>query len=201
MGALGLIGVWALMLPQQIPGKPLVVANQSNGSPAFGLNQLVIALSMNPLRQVHFEEHFVSHVLTKPITKTGRLSYSPPSRFAKHIVTPLEESFVVEEDTLYYENKSRGISQALSLQDYPPLQALIEGLRSIFSGDLKKLQRHYDTDLSGTAGQWVLTMVPHEEDTQQSVKFIRLKGMGNYMKEIEIHEPNGDFSTLLLKES
>lgn len=197
---MGVIWVGPLILPEMVTGIQAPEVANSEGSKKFTLEQLTKSLSLNPIHQVQFEEIYVSHFLTTPIKKSGRLNYTPPSRFEKHIVTPTKESFVIDEDTVQYNNISQGVNQTLSLQDVPPLQVLITGLRSIFSGDLTSLQRYYQTELNGTTHQWVLTMVPLDEEIQESVKFIRLKGIKSQINEIEIHESNGDHSTLLLKE-
>jgi len=197
---LGVIWFGPLILPEMVAGNQHPAVANADGSNKFTLEQLTKSLSLNPIHQVQFEEIYISHFLTTPIKKSGRLSYTAPSRFEKHIVTPTEESFVIDEDTVQYENITQGVNQTLSLQDFPPLQVLIKGLRSIFSGDLTTLQRYFQTELNGTHHQWVLTIVPLEEEIQESVKFIRLRGRGNQIKEIEIHESNGDHSTLLLRE-
>ena len=170
------------------------------GSTMFTLEQLTQSLSLQPLHHVQFEESYYSHLLTAPIQKSGRLSYEAPSRFEKHIATPMEESFIVDGDTVHYENKPQGVTQTLSLQDYPPLQVFIEGLRSIISGDLRTLQRFYRTELKGTKKQWVLRIVPIEQEIQESVESIQFRGKGGQIQEIEIRETNGDYSSLHLKE-
>lgn len=169
-------------------------------STEFTLAQLTTLLSLNPIHQVQFEEVYVSRFLTTPIKKSGRLKYTPPSEFEKHIVTPTEEIFVINDDTVQYENLTQGLTKSLSLQDVPPLQVLITGLRSIFSGDLTTLQQHYIIELDGTRHRWTLTMTPREETIQESVRSLCLRGMKHHVKEIEIRESNGDYSRLFLKE-
>jgi outer membrane lipoprotein-sorting protein len=166
----------------------------------FTLAQLTTLLSLNPIHQAQFEEVYVSRFLTTPIKKSGRLRYTPPSEFEKHIVTPTEEIFVINEDTVQYENLTQGVTQSLSLQDAPPLQVLITGLRSIFSGDLTTLQQHYIIELDGTRHLWTLTMTPRDEKIQESVLSLCLRGMNQHITEIEIQESNGDHSTLFLQE-
>jgi len=197
---LGVIWFGPLILPEMVAGNQHPAVANADGSNKFTLEQLTKSLSLNPIHQVQFEEIYISHFLTTPIKKSGRLSYTAPSRFEKHIISPTEESFVIDEDTVQYNNITQGVNQTLSLQDVPPLQVLITGLRSIFSGDLITLQRFYQTELNGTRHQWVLTMVPLDEEIQESVLFIRLRGIKIQIKEIEIQESNGDNSTLFLKE-
>lgn len=196
----GVIWVGTFIPPGALAEKQNLEANYSKLSDELTLAQLTTSLSLNPIHQVHFEESYVSHLLTSPVKKLGWLSYAAPSRFEKHITKPVQESFIVDQETVLYENTTQGITQSLSLQDFPPLQVLIDGLRSIFSGDLNTLRRLYRTELSGTNQQWVLTLVPLKEDIRESVKLIRLSGSGEQIKEIEIREANGDYSTLLLTE-
>jgi outer membrane lipoprotein-sorting protein len=197
---LGAICVGPLIFPAILNGIQAPEAAHSKVTKEFTLEQLAVSLSLNPIHQVQFEEVYVSHFLTTPIKKSGRLSYTPPSRFEKHIATPTEESFVIDEDTVQYNNITQGENQSLSLQDVPTLQVLIVGLRSLFSGDLTTLHRYYQTELNGAHHQWALTMVPLDAGIQESVQFIRLRGMNSRIHEIEIQESNGDHSTLFLKE-
>ena len=173
---------------------------KSNDTDAFSVEQLTKSLSSKPLHQVQFEEIYVSQFLTTSIKKSGRLIYTPPFRFEKHVTSPLKESFVIDENTVHYNNVSQGITQTFSLQEVPALKVLIRGLRSIFSGDSSTLQQDYLTELQGSSHKWALTMFPLDEEIQESVKFIRLKGLNNTIYEIEIQESNGDHSTLILKE-
>ena len=196
----GVFWIGPLILPNMADGiqSPAVIHSESlNG---FTLEQLTESLALHPIHHVQFEEIYVSHFLTTPIKKKGSLSYTAPSRFEKHIVSPTEESFVINEDTVRYNNVTQGINQTLSLQDIPALQVLITGLRSIFSGDLNTLRRYYQPELNGTHHHWVLTLFPLDEEIQESVYLIRLKGIKIQIKEIEIRESNGDHSTLFLKE-
>lgn len=188
------------MFPDRVGGIQYSDVAQSENVDALTLEQLTQSLALNPIHHVQFDEIYVSHFLTAPITKSGTLSYTAPSKFEKHIVSPTEESFVIDEDLVQYHNVTQGVNQTLSLQDVPSLQVFITGLRSLFSGNLNTLHRYYQLELKGTSPRWVLTMIPLDEDIQESVQFIRLKGKNFQIKEIEIQESNGDHSTLFLKE-
>ena len=196
----GVIGIASLLLSDIVNGIQSPEGVKSESSNELTLEQLTNSLARNPLSHVHFEEIYVSHFLTTPIKKLGTLSYTPPSRFEKHIVSPTEESLVIDEDTVRYHNITQGVQHSLSLQDVPVLHAFIIGLRSIFSGDLQTLQRNYELKLNGPPHQWVLTLFPLDKEVQESVTFLRLKGIQIHVTEIEIQESNGDRSIIFLKE-
>ena len=197
----GVFWVGALVLPDIVAGIQYPDVGQSKSVKEFSIEQLTKSLALNPIHHVQFDEIYVSQFLTVPIKKSGRLSYTAPSKFKKHIVSPTEESFVIDEDVVHYHNVTQDVNQTLSLQDVPSLQVFIIGLRSLFSGDLTTLHRYYQSELNGTYHRWVLTMIPLDEDIQESVQFIRLNGIQNQIKEIVIQESNGDRSTLFLKKS
>lgn len=199
LATLGVFWVGASVLPDIAAGIQYPDVGQSERLKELSLEQLTKSLALNPIHHVQFDEIYVSHFLTAPIKKSGRLSYTAPSKFEKHIVSPTEESFVIDEDVVHYHNVTQGVNQTLSLQDVPSLQVFIIGLRSLFSGDLKTLHRYYQPKLNGTYQRWVLTLIPLDEDIQDSVQFIRLKGIKIQIKEIEIQESNGDRSTLFLE--
>ena len=199
MVVFGVIWVEALIFPNMGAGIQAPIGSISGTSNELTLEELTHSLSQNPIHHVHFEELYVSHFLTNPIKKIGSLQYVPPSRFEKHIVTPTEEFYVIDGDTVQYKNSHQGIDQTFSLQEVPALQVLITGLQAIFSGDLKTLRRYYKTELRGTHQQWALAMFPLHEEIRESVQVIRFRGGTNQIQEIEIHESNGDHSTLFLK--
>ncbi len=159
--------------------------------------QLLDTLAKATPHQIDFQEKYYSSLLTTPLMKTGVLTYVPPDQLEKHVLTPQQESFAVKGNRLEYTNRAEDRDLTLSLSDYPPLQVFIEGLRSIFSGDSVTLHQLYRTKLDGTKSQWSLNITPKDEDMQDVVTSILFQGQHHILTSIEIHEANGNHSTLL----
>ena len=162
------------------------------------LDRLIKSLAQSTLRERTFHETYYSHMLTTPSQKEGTLLFQPPARLEKHVRIPTEESFIANGDNLLYENPSREISHTFSLQEYPALATLIDGLRALFNGDPEQLRQVFFVSMSGTPDAWGLNLSPRTPHDEDGVDCIRLAGEQTYLHTIEIHETNGDRSTLEL---
>ena len=171
---------------------------------AVGVSRMMKNLEQSTIHQRTFHETYYSGMLITPSYKEGTLIFHPPARLEKRVNVPAEESFIADGDQLLYENPSRGISHTFSLQDYPSLAALIEGLRSLFNGDEKTLRQVFDVSMAGTPNKWQLTLSPktqtevENEEEEDGVECIRLTGDSTHLHTIAILEINGDHSTLQL---
>ena len=165
---------------------------------SLDLSRILENLGQSTIRERTFHETYYSGMLTTPSHKEGRLIFHPPSRLEKHVQSPAIESFIAEGDNLLYENPSREISQTFSLQDYPALAALIEGLRSLFNGDEDTLRQVFHVSLTSTSDKWQLNLSPKTHHEEDGVNCIRLAGNDVNLQTISIYETNGDRSELLL---
>ncbi len=164
----------------------------------WNIERLLHTLTITTPHHINFQEQYVSSFLTEPIEKMGVLKFTPPTQLEKHVYQPNEESFIVNEDQLHYTNHAEDRDLTLSLSDYPPLQAFIEGLRSIFSGDTQALHQFYRTELQGTQQQWTLTIIPRDEELYDSITSILFQGQGSDLSTIIIHEAGSNHSILQL---
>ncbi|TFG63270.1 MAG: outer membrane lipoprotein carrier protein LolA [Nitrospirales bacterium] len=162
------------------------------------LDRLIKSLAQSTLRERTFHETYYSHMLTTPSYKEGTLVSHPPNRLEKHVQVPIEESFIVDGDSLLYKNPSREISHTFSLQEYPALATFIVGLRALFNGDTEQLRQVFVVSISGTLDAWELDLSPRIQTDEDGVDCIRLAGERTYLRTIVIHETNGDRSELQL---
>jgi hypothetical protein len=162
------------------------------------LNTIIETLSQSTIRKQTFHETYYSGMLTTPSYKEGTLIFHPPARIEKHVRIPTEESFIANGDNLHYENPSREISRTFSLQEYPALGTLIEGLRSLFNGDKDALGQIFDVSVAGTPEAWTLHLSPIIQNEEEGVDCIRLAGEQAHLHTISIQETNGDRSELQL---
>ncbi len=174
-------------------GQPLSL-NQNPGD----LDHIIRSLGQSPLRERTFQETYYSHMLTTPTYKEGTLISHPPNRLEKHVKIPLEESFIIDGESLLYENPSREISHTFSLQEFPALATFIMGLRALFNGNTEELRQVFVVSLSGNAHEWKLNLSPKTQHQEDGVDCIHLTGKGPYLHSIMIHETNGDRSELHL---
>ncbi len=173
----------------------------NNESPV-SLDVVLKSLEQSTLFEQTFHETYYSGMLMTPSHKEGTLLFFPPDRLEKHVRIPTEESFIINGNSLLYENPAREISQTFSLEDYPALAILIEGLRAIFNNNKHTLQKFFEISVAGTLPAWTLHLAPiiqNEEDGEEDgVECIRLAGSSTHLHTISIEEKNGDRSELQL---
>ncbi len=163
-----------------------------------GVDRVIENFGQSTIREQAFHETYYSHMLTTPSHKEGTLVFHPPARLEKHVRVPIVESFIINENSLLYENPSREISQTFSLQEYPSLATLIEGLRALFNGDQETLRQFFFVTMSGTPEVWELNLSPRTQSDEDGVDCIRLTGEQTHIRTISIQETNGDRSVLQL---
>jgi len=173
--------------------QPLSTKNEN-----LNLDQVIQNLAQSSMREQNFHETYTSHMLTTPSHKEGTLVFHPPALLEKHVRLPTEESFIINGDSLLYENPSREISHTFSLKEYPALATFIVGLRALFNGDLEQLRQIFVVSISGTTDVWELDLSPKSQNDEDGVDCIRLVGEGTYLRTIMIYETNGDRSNLQL---
>lgn len=163
-----------------------------------GLDEVMESLGQSTLREQTFHETYYSGMLITPSYKEGTLVFHPPTRLEKHVRIPTEESFIINGNSLLYENPSREISQTFSLEEYPALATLIEGLRALFNGNKEALQQFFEISTAGTPEAWELNLSPIIQNEEDGVSCIRLAGERAHLHTISIQETNGDHSELQL---
>ena len=87
----------------------------------------------------------------------------------------------------------------LQLQDYPELAAFIDSIRGTLAGDRKALERNFRLSLDGTVERWTLELLPLDEKMQAAVKRIRIAGVRDAVRSIEITQADGDSSLTLIE--
>ena len=166
----------------------------------FTIEELMqgLATAKHPTR--HFTESRHSELLLAPITLHGTLAFVD-GRLIKDIQQPFNEHFSVEGDRLYIEREGEAEPQQIRLSDYPPLFTFVTVFRASLQGDLKTLQRHYQTMLSGNANRWQLELRPRDAEVAVHLKRVEITGTQDGISRFTIEEQSGDSSTLQLGEA
>lgn len=157
---------------------------------AWDVQQLMDSLAQNKSGHVAFVEKKYIAVLDRPVESSGELLYTAPDGLEKRTLKPRPESMVVKGDELLIERGRQ--KYKLQLQAYPELAAFINSIRGTLAGDRKALEQHYRMSLEGSAERWSLQLLPLDEKMQAVVKNIRIAGMRNEVRSIEISQADGD---------
>ena len=175
----------------------LVAVSASTAYAAWDLQQLMQNLSQNKSGQATFVEKKYIAVLDRPIESSGDLLYTAPDRLEKRTLKPKPESMVVNGNDLVVERGRK--KHRVQLQNYPELAAFIDSIRGTLAGDLKALERNYQLSLEGTAERWTLQLVPVGDKMRAVVQRIRIAGVADDVRSVEITQADGDRSLMTIE--
>jgi len=163
----------------------------------WDIDQLMRGLAQIRSGQASFVEKKSIAMLDKPVESSGELFYSAPDHLEKRTLKPKAESMTVDAGTLAIDRGSK--KYRLQLQDYPEIAAFIDSIRGTLAGDRKALERNYRLSLDGVAERWTLQLLPTDEKMLAVVKRIRIAGMRDVVRSIEITQADGDSSLMLIE--
>lgn len=166
---------------------------------AWDLQQLMDSLARNKSGRATFVETKRIAMLDRPIESSGELLYTAPDRLEKRTLKPRPESMIVQGAELAIERGGRKYRVQLDAQ--PQLAAFIDSIRGTLAGDRQALERNYRLSLEGTPQDWVLQLVPVDEKMQAVIKRIRISGMQDQVKSVEINQADGDSSLMVIDKS
>ncbi|BBP04382.1 hypothetical protein TPL01_21390 [Sulfuriferula plumbiphila] len=162
----------------------------------WDIDQLMRGLAQTRSGHASFVEKKSIAMLDKPVESSGELFYSAPDHLEKRTLKPKTESMTMDGGTLVIERGRQ--KYRLQLQDYPQLAAFIDSIRGTLAGDRKALERNYRLSLDGTAEHWTLQLLPVDEKMQAVVRRIRITGVRDAVRSIEITQADGDSSLMLI---
>ncbi len=164
---------------------------------AWDIQQLMQTLAQNKSGRATFVEAKHIALLDKPVESSGELLFTAPDRLEKRTLKPKPESMIVNGDELLIERGRQ--KYQLQLQAYPELAAFIDSIRGTLAGDRKALERNYRLSLEGTAERWTLQLLPLDEKMQAVIKRIRIAGVRDEVRSIEITQADGDSSLMAIE--
>ena len=173
---------------------------RSRDATEWGLPQLMHSLAQRQGSQGKFTERKYLSVLNRPLESSGTLKFQAPGHLEKHTLVPKAEDLVLDQGVLTIDSKARNIKRTLVLQEYPAVWAFVESIRSTLAGDQATLERFYTITLEGDETKWRMQLLPIEQKTREMVREIVITGRGDRVAEIEMHESNGDHSSMTVVE-
>lgn len=163
----------------------------------WDIDRLMHSLAQTRSDHASFIEKKSIAMLDKPVESSGELFYTAPDHLEKRTLKPKAESMTVDGGTLIIERSRQ--KHRLQLQDYPEVAAFIDSIRGTLAGDRHALERNYRLSLEGTTEHWTLQLVPVDEKMQAVVKRIRISGVRDTVRSIEISQSDGDSSLMLIE--
>jgi hypothetical protein len=163
----------------------------------WNIDQLMQRLAQIRTDRASFIEKKYIAILDSPVVSSGELFYAAPDFLEKRTIKPKPESMILDKGTLVV---TRGRQKHhLQLQEYPELAAFIDSIRSTLAGDRNALERNFRLNLNGTMAQWTLQLLPLDEKMQAVVKQIRITGVRETLRSVEVNQTDGDRSLMLVE--
>ena len=163
---------------------------------AFNLESLFALMNGQTRVATTFTEKKFIKGLDAPIESSGELGFEAPSRMIKRTLLPKTETLMLDGRQATVE-RGRQV-RTVSLDDYPEIAVHVEGIRACLAGDRAGLERIYRVELSGSAAQWKMTLVPLNEKAAAQVKALQLGGEQADIRTVQVLLTDGDSSTMYI---
>jgi outer membrane lipoprotein-sorting protein len=130
-------------------------------------------------------------LLAQPLVSEGTVHYMPPSRIARHTLTPSPSSVVLDGGTLRLWD---GVTeQSIDVTASPTVRAFVDSFLAVLAGDRVTLERTFVVDFRAPAGQkWQLGLVPRDASLGSILREVRFAGDDIVIAEMRIREASGD---------
>jgi hypothetical protein len=173
---------------------PCPAAEIADDPEAFG--QLLKLLSGRRHDHVTFTEVQELAILDQPLHSSGELLYDAPDRLEKRTLEPRPEDLLLEHGVLSVERGHH--RHSVALHEVPQAVPFIESLRATLAGDRAALERYFTVRFSGSLARWTLELTPTDAALKRTVQRIRIAGEDDRIRTVEIHQSDGDTSTLTI---
>ncbi len=174
-----------------------LLAASAGRAAAWDIDQLMQTLALTRSERATFSEKKFIALLDAPVHASGELYYAAPDRLEKRTLKPKPESMVLEQGMLTIERGRQ--KHRLQLQAHPELAVFIDSIRGTLAGDRKALERSFRLQLDGTAEQWTLQLVPLDKKMLAVVERIRMTGVRDAVRSVEVNQADGDSSLMLIQ--
>jgi outer membrane lipoprotein-sorting protein len=160
----------------------------------FDLKSLMGWLAQTKEAQATFVEERTVNGFDSPLVASGELYFKAPLVFERRTLKPSRESMLVQGQSMTLARGSQ--RRTMSLDASPEAAAIVGALRGTLMGDIKTIEQHFKVGLTGKADQWLLDMVPRDEQLFASVRNVQVRGRQGVVNVIEIWLANGDRSVM-----
>ncbi|MGV7220120.1 MAG: LolA-related protein [Nitrospinales bacterium] len=182
-----------LLLPGwNVMGQTKPIASTKTEVKVWSISNLMASLSSVGKGTAIFKEERYISFLSEPLISKGNLRFQSPDYLFKHTESPKDERLVVFEDEVTITNLEKGLQQSFSLNDFPQLRGLLDGIRYTLAGNIEELNKSYKLTLQGSQADWQIYLSPKLKTMQELISNINILGKGQNIYKLEIFESNGD---------
>jgi hypothetical protein len=147
-----------------------------------------------------FTERKYFSILDEPMILKGTVRYRAPDYVRKEYRDPGSESYEVRGDNLTIEFPD-GRRRDLSIDEYPVLRAFVESYRGTLAGDLERLRRYFELELTGPMEAWQLRLTPRDPELAKYLGAVVMRGREGAVTSVETLEADGGRSVMMVESS
>jgi hypothetical protein len=148
-------------------------------------------------KALYVEKKYIG-IIDKPIESSGELAFTAPDKLEKRTLKPKAETLILEGDKLTIDQPGKR-QLTVDLQEHPEVAAFVESIRGTLSGDRLALEKFYSLELTGSAEEWQLVLIPKQEKMQKVISRIQIGGTHADVKKIDFYQGDGDRSEMIIK--
>lgn len=162
----------------------------------WDIERLMQALARVQVGRADFVETRTIAMLDKPVVSSGQLFYVAPDKLEKRTLKPRPESMIIEGNTLVIERGRQNLT--LQVDSAPELAGFVNSIRGTLAGDRRALERSFALSLEGPPQRWLLTLKPLDQRMAAAVASIRIAGVQDDVRSVEILQADGDRSVMAI---
>jgi len=170
-------------------------AEAPRDAPGSELAELMQAMAATSGVVANFRERKQLALLEKPLESSGTLYFVPPDRLARFTRTPEPSALIINGEKLRFQ---QGDGEKFDLSGNPMARIFIDNFIALFNGDLPRLRGLYHTNFSADGENWTLILEPRHSPLRGIVKQIALRGDGRGIREMVMHNRDGDRTSTTL---
>ena len=174
----------------------LMACTAHAAEPAWDVERLMQALGKVSVGRADFVETKYIAMLERPVVSSGQLFYVAPDKLEKRTLKPRPESLIIEGNTLQIERNRQNMT--LQVNSAPELAGFVNSIRGTLAGDRKALERSFALALEGPPQRWLLTLTPLDARMAAAVTAIRISGVQDDVRSVEILQADGDRSVMAI---
>lgn len=168
---------------------PILLADE------WKLPDLMKLLAQHKSGQALFVERKYIGIIDKPILSSGELSFTAPDRLEKRTLKPKPELMLLEGDRLTM-SQSEKRPMSINLTDHPEVASIVSSIRGTLMGDQAALERSFQLELSGSADQWQLVLIPLQAQVTKAMRRVSIRGAQAHISVIDFEQADGDHSEM-----
>jgi hypothetical protein len=190
-------GVAALVLLAS-SGAGALAATPAGKDRGDDLSALLSRFAKSPGISARFHEEKHIAILQTPLVSEGTIHFAPPGRLARHTTRPIASTLLIADNRVQFGDATS--KDSVDLGSNPVARAFVESFVMLLAGDRAGLERYFAMRFAPAAGAgthgpvWRLSLAPKTSPMNKVIKEISLVGEGLVVREMEVHESNGDWT-------